>query len=246
MSKAFIPYLTAGDPSLEVTRALAHMLAEEGADVLELGVPFTDPIADGPTNQRAAQRALDRGVTPADVVELARQLKSEGFRPPIVLFTYTNPLLKLDLEGVDAVLVTDLPPEEASDHIASCRAAGINTVFLAAPTTPLARIESIAAACTGFLYYVSSKGVTGARSELPEDLEGQVQRLRGFTDLPIYVGFGISTRETAARVCEVADGYVVGSALGRVIETAVEQGADPVDAARRFVRSIDPRKSTDS
>jgi len=246
VSKAFIPYLTAGDPSLEVTRALAHMLAEEGADVLELGVPFTDPIADGPTNQRAAQRALDRGVTPADVVELARQLKSEGFRPPIVLFTYTNPLLKLDLEGVDAVLVTDLPPEEASDHIASCRAAGINTVFLAAPTTPLARIESIAAACTGFLYYVSSKGVTGARSELPEDLEGQVQRLRGFTDLPIYVGFGISTRETAARVCEVADGYVVGSALGRVIETAVEQGADPVDAARRFVRSIDPRKSTDS
>ena len=127
-----------------------------------------------------------------------------------------------------------------------CRAPSSRPPCLAAPTTPLARIESIAAACTGFLYYVSSKGVTGARSELPEDLEGQVQRLRGFTDLPIYVGFGISTRETAARVCEVADGYVVGSALGRVIETAVEQGADPVDAARRFVRSIDPRKSTDS
>ncbi len=245
--KAFVPYLTAGDPDLATTRALAHMLAAEGADVLELGVPFTDPIADGPVNQRAGQRALDRGVTPGDVLQLVRDLRADGFALPIVLFTYSNPLLRLgddDLDGVSMVLVTDLPPEEASGHVARCRAAGIDTVFLAAPTTPLDRIRTLAEHSTGFLYYVSSKGVTGARRELPDDLEGQVARLRDFTDLPIYVGFGISTRETAARVCAVADGYVVGSAIGRVIERAVADGADSagvVEAVRAFVRAIDPR-----
>lgn len=242
MSKAFVPYLTAGYPSIEVTRALAHMLAAEGADVLELGVPFTDPIADGPVNQRAGQQALDAGVTPGDVMRLVRDLRADGFALPIVLFTYSNPLLRLEsLDGVSMVLVTDLPPEEATDHIARCRAAGIDTVFLAAPTTPRDRIATLAKHTTGFLYYVSSKGVTGARSELPADLEGQIERLRGFTDLPIYVGFGISTRATAARVCEVADGYVVGSAIGVVIEDAIAAGADPVEAVRAFVRSIDPR-----
>lgn len=239
---AFIPYLTAGDPSLEATAALAHMLQAEGADVLELGVPFTDPIADGPVNQRAAQRALDRGVTPGDVLALARQLKAEGLTIPIVLFTYANPLLRLEsLDGVDMVLVTDLPPEEAGGHIARCREAGIDTVFLAAPTTPHDRFARIAEASTGFLYYVSSKGVTGARSELPSDLEGQVALLREAATVPIYVGFGISTRETAARVCAVADGYVVGSALGVVIEEAHAAGQDVVEAARAFVRAIDPR-----
>jgi tryptophan synthase alpha chain len=242
MKKAFVPYLTAGDPSLEMTRALAHMLAAEGADVLELGVPFTDPIADGPVNQRAGQRALDRGVTPGDVVQLVQDLRSDGFTLPIVLFTYSNPLLQLDdLGGVSMVLVTDLPPEEAGSHIARCRAAGIDTVFLAAPTTPLSRMQTIADHSTGFLYYVSSKGVTGARTELPADLEGQITKLREFTDLPIYVGFGIASRSTAARVCAIADGYVVGSAIGRVIEQAADDGADVVEAVRAFVRSIDPR-----
>ncbi len=243
--KAFVPYLTAGDPDLATTAELARMLERCGADVLELGVPFTDPIADGPTNQRAAQRALDRGVTPGDVIDLVNQLRRAGFELPIVLFTYSNPLLRL-LErgvplGVDGVLVTDLPPEEAVDHVTACGAAGIDTIFLAAPTTPDARIAGIAAATTGFLYYVSSKGVTGARSDLPADLEGQVARLRARTALPICVGFGIASCETAARVCRVADGYVVGSALGRVIESAVEEGRDPVAAAERFVRSVDPR-----
>jgi len=240
--KAFIPYLTAGDPSLDATKALAHMLQAEGADVLELGVPFTDPIADGVVNQRAAQRALDRGVTPGDVLRIARELKSEGLSIPIVLFTYANPLLRLEsLDGVDMVLVTDLPPEEADEHVARCREQGVDTVFLAAPTTPLDRISTIAERSTGFLYYVSSKGVTGARSELPTDLEGQVEALREHATVPIYVGFGISTRETAARVCAVADGYVVGSALGRVIEQAAADGDDVIEAARAFVRSIDPR-----
>ena len=243
--KAFVPYLTAGDPDLETTAALARMLERNGADVLELGVPFTDPIADGPINQRAAQRALDRGVTPGDVLELTTELRRTGFELPIVLFTYFNPLLRLQERGarieVDGILVTDLPPEEAGAHLASCRTAGIDTIFLAAPTTPTARIEAIAAATSGFLYYVSSKGVTGARSELPADLEGQVDRLRAHTSLPICVGFGIGSRDVAGRVCAVADGYVVGSALGRVIETEGHQRGDPVAAAERFVRSIDPR-----
>ena len=243
--KAFVPYLTAGDPDLETTASLARMLERNGADVLELGVPFTDPIADGPTNQRAAQRALDRGVTPGDVLELVEELRRTGFALPIVLFTYSNPLLRLQertaVLPVDGILVTDLPPEEAAGHISFCRAAGIDTIFLAAPTTPTSRIEAIAAATTGFLYYVSSKGVTGARSELPADLEGQIARLRGRTGLPVCVGFGIGSREVAARVCAASDGYVVGSALGRVIESAVEAGDDPVVAAERFVRSIDPR-----
>ena len=243
--KAFVPYLTAGDPDLETTAALARMLERDGADVLELGVPFTDPIADGPTNQRAAQRALDRGVTPGDVIDLVAELRRTGFELPIVLFTYSNPLLRLQQRGqplgVDGVLVTDLPPEEAGDHVAACRDAHIDTIFLAAPTTPTERVEVIAAATSGFLYYVSSKGVTGARADLPADLEGQVNRLRARTSLPVCVGFGVASREVAARVCQVADGYVVGSALGRVIESAVEAGDDPVIAAERFVRSIDPR-----
>ncbi len=245
---AFVPYLTAGDPDLATTEALAHMLAEEGADVLELGVPFTDPIADGPTNQRAAQRALDRGVTPGDVLDLVGRLRADGFELPIVLFTYSNPLLRIlseggykRLAGVDGILVTDLPPEEAAEHCLEARRVEIDTIFLGAPTTPAARMNTIAGACTGFLYYVSSKGVTGARSELPEDLEAQVEALRRTTSLPICVGFGISTKESADRVCQVADGFVIGSALVRTIEQAVSDGADPVEAARAFVRAVDPR-----
>lgn len=244
--KAFVPYLTAGYPDLDTTAALAHMLERCGADVLELGVPFTDPIADGAVNQRAAQHALDSGVTPRDVLALVQRLRGEGFTLPIVLFTYANPLLQLEaqgveLQGVDGVLVTDLPPEEAADHIARSRAAGIDTIFLAAPTTPDGRVARIAEAGTGFLYYVSSKGVTGARAALPSDLEAQVARLRAACPLPLCVGFGIADQATAARVCEVADGYVVGSALGAVIEQAVQAGGDPVAAAEGFVRELDPR-----
>ncbi|MEE2828113.1 MAG: tryptophan synthase subunit alpha [Myxococcota bacterium] len=247
--KAFVPYITAGFPSLETSLALARMLERNGADVLELGVPFTDPIADGPTNQRAAQKALDQGVTPGSVLGLVRELRSTGFELPIVLFTYSNPLLRLlarpegtaQLEGVDGILVTDLPPEEADEHIACLRAADIDTIFLAAPTSPDERLARVARASRGFVYYVSSAGVTGVRTELPSDLESRVDRLRENTDLPICVGFGIGSREMAGRVCSIADGYVVGSALGRVIEEADTLGEDPVEAAAHFVRSLDPR-----
>jgi len=244
--KAFVPYLTAGDPSIDATEALCWMLAEEGADVIELGVPFTDPIADGPTNQRASQRALDRGVTTGDVLALAGRLKAGGFPLPLVLFTYANPLLQLPdpaaaFESIDGVLVTDLPPELAGEHIAACAASGVAPIFLAAPTTPVGRMSSLGLAGGGFLYYVSSKGVTGARSQLPADLEGQVAAVRAHVPLPVCVGFGIGTRETAARVCEAADGFVIGSALGNVIEAAAAAGGDVVEAARQFVRSVDPR-----
>ena len=139
------------------------------------------------------------------------------------------------------MLVTDLPPEEAKAHIASCRRAGIDTIFLAAPTTPEARVAALAESTSGFLYYVSSTGVTGSRSALPDSLESQVAMLRRHCDLPICVGFGISTRDLAGRVCEVADGYVIGSALGAVIEQAQDTGDDPVRAARHFIGSVDPR-----
>jgi tryptophan synthase alpha chain len=246
--KAFVPYLTAGDPSLELTEQLCWMLAEEGADVVELGVPFTDPIADGPTNQRAAQRALNRGVTPGDVIALAQRLKAADFPLPLVLFTYANPLEQLPdraaaFAAVDGILVTDLPPEEAGPHIAECRAAGVDPIFLAAPTTPTARLTTLGLSGSGFLYYVSSKGVTGARSELPADLEGQVAKVKDHVPLPVCVGFGISTAAIAERVCSVADGFVVGSALGAVIERTAAEGGDVVAAARQFVRAVDPRPS---
>ena len=247
--KAFVPYVTAGSPDIETTISLAQMLERCGADVLELGLPHTDPIADGPTNQRAAQQALEAGMTPQHLLDAVGELRRRGFALPIVLFTYSNPLRSLlarpegasALAGIDGILVTDLPPEEAGDHIRTCRAADIDTIFLAAPTTPTVRLPTLADAGRGFLYYVSSKGVTGARTGLPQDLEAQVARMREATNLPICVGFGIANRPTAARVCAVADGYVVGSALGRVIEEARAEGSDPLAAAERFVGAIDPR-----
>lgn len=247
--RAFVPYLTAGDPDLPTTAALCRMLAAR-ADVIELGVPFTDPIADGPTNQRAAQRALDAGVRPDHVLAVVKQLRAEGFEVPIVLFTYWNPLRRLlqvgdgydGLAGVDGILVTDLPPEQADAHVAACRAAGIDTIFLAAPTTPADRLPTLVEHTTGFLYYVSSKGVTGAREGLASDLEEQVGRVKAAAgDLPVCVGFGISNRDIAARVCDVADGFVVGSALGNVIEKTAADGGDVVAAARGFVAELDPR-----
>ena len=247
--KAFVPYLTAGDPDLATTAALCRMLEEEGADVIELGVPFTDPIADGPTNQRAAQRALDRGVRPDGILRMVRELREGGFALPIVLFTYWNPLRRvLEEEGyrglsdVDGILVTDLPPEHADEHRAACREHGIDTIFLAAPTTAPDRLPALTAASSGFLYLVSSTGVTGARAALGDGLEDRVRAAKeAARTLPVCVGFGISTRETAARVCAVADGFVVGSALGAVIEKAAAGGDDVVASARAFVRGLDPR-----
>lgn len=230
---AFIPFLMAGDPSLDATAGQLAALAAGGADIIELGVPFSDPIADGPVNQRAAMRALAAGTGLSGILELiARHRDQLGV--PIVLFTYYNPVYARGLErfaeqaaasGVDGVLCVDLPPEEAErDLVPVLRERGVDTIFLLAPTSTRDRIARVAAASSGFVYYVSRTGTTGERSSLPPDLMRDLKRLRRRLDLPLAVGFGISTPAQVAAVSDVADGVVVGSALVRLVE---QMGEDP-------------------
>jgi tryptophan synthase alpha chain len=230
--KAFIPYITAGDPDLRTTLRLILELERAGSDIIELGVPFSDPIADGPVIQRASERALRNGVNVRDCLDLVRELRTQS-EVPILLFTYFNPILALGLEqlgnelrraGVDGVLVTDLVPEEAGDFIATMRAAEINTVFLIAPTSPDERIKLITECSTGFVYAVSRTGVTGMRQTLSESAASLVSRARKFTDDPVAVGFGISTPEHVREVWEHADGAVVGS---RIVSEIADHAGSP-------------------
>jgi tryptophan synthase alpha chain len=223
---AFVAFLTAGDPSLEGTVEAAFSLDAAGADVLELGVPFSDPLADGPVIQRSSERALARGVTLPHVLEAVRRIR-ERSELPLLLFSYVNPLLQHGLErlageakrsGLDGVLVTDLPPEEAGEWIAHARAAELDTVFLAAPTSPPERLRRVAEASRGFVYAVSRTGVTGERRSLSGDARPLVERLRALTDVPVALGFGLSTPEQVREAASVADGVVVGSALVRFLE----------------------------
>jgi tryptophan synthase alpha chain len=224
---AFIPYLTAGDPDLETSSELLKALARAGADLIELGVPFSDPIADGPVNQRAATRALAAGTSLSAVLELVARCRRE-LEVPVVLFTYFNPIHACGIarfaeqaaaSGVDGVLCVDLPPDEAAtDYLPALRDRGLDTPFLLAPTSGKRRISQVDQASSGFVYYVSRTGVTGTRDELPEDLLRQAKRLRRRLHLPLAVGFGISTPEQARAVGRVADGVVVGSALVRIVE----------------------------
>ncbi|MGH9682833.1 MAG: tryptophan synthase subunit alpha [Candidatus Acidiferrales bacterium] len=223
-----IAYITAGDPSLAATEKIALAAAEAGADIIELGVPFSDPVADGPTIQRASERALRNGATLAGVLGLVRQIRAQS-EVPIVIFSYFNPILQMglkefaaqaDLAGADGVLVTDLTPEEAGEYRAAMRSHGLDTIFLAAPTSTDARLEIIARSSSGFLYVVSRTGVTGAREALPEGLPELVRRARKFTKLPIAVGFGISLPTHVTVLGGIADAAVVGSALVSEIETA--------------------------
>ena len=227
---ALIPYLTAGDPSLLATRALVTALARGGADLVEIGVPFSDPIADGPVNQRAAERALRNGVTLRSVLDLAAGLRKESL-PPVVLFTYYNPIHRMGIAafahearaaGVDGVLVTDLPPEEADDLRSALDAAGVDLIFLLSPTSSKERIARIARDGRGFLYVISRTGVTGAKEDVPDGLSDLVGAVRLASRLPVAVGFGISRPEQVREVAAYADGVVVGSALVRLIEEAVE------------------------
>jgi tryptophan synthase alpha chain len=244
---AFVAYLTAGDPDLPTSERIARAIVDAGVDVLELGLPFTDPIADGPVLQHAADRALRAGTRPDDLLALAARLRDMPV--PLVLFTYWNPLRALiarrgwdAIQSVDAVLVVDLPPEEAAPLWEGARPRDIDTVMLVAPTTPDARIASQAAASRGFLYCVSSKGVTGARDVLPAELPELVARARAHAGaLPVIVGFGIATRDVAGAVAKHADGFVVGSGLMQEIAAATACGRDPAEAAAAFVRAVDPR-----
>ncbi|HEY9231796.1 MAG TPA: tryptophan synthase subunit alpha [Blastocatellia bacterium] len=230
--KAFIPYITAGDPDLETTARLIIELEKSGADIIELGVPFSDPMADGPVIQRASERALRNQVTVRDCLNLVRRVRQES-EIPIVLFTYFNPLLSLgetvmgrELRdaGIDGLLVTDMVPEEAGDLIRQMRAVDVDTIFLVAPTSTDARLKRVAEASRGFVYAVSRTGVTGVRQSLSEAASELVTRVKRFTDLPVAVGFGISTPEHVAAVWEHADAAVVGSRI--VAEIAAHAGAD--------------------
>ena len=235
-----IAYITAGDPSLEASARIVVAAAEAGADIIELGVPFSDPVADGPVIQRASERALRSGTTLAGVLELVRNLRSHT-EVPLVLFSYFNPILQMGLQkfaesaasaGADGVLITDLTPEEADEYRATVRAQGLDAIFLAAPTSTDQRLARIAAASTGFLYLVSRTGVTGEREALPEGLPALVRRIRNFTTLPIAVGFGISLPSHVSVLGGIADAAVVGSALMAAVENA-----DSVDAAVAAVAS---------
>lgn len=224
--RALIPYVTAGDPSLPLTRALVVEAARRGADIVELGVPFSDPLADGPVIQRASRRALASGATLSRVLELVRGLGAES-APPIVLLTYYNPVHAFGLKafaqeaaeaGVAGVIVADLPPEEAGPLATEARAAGLDLIHLVAPTSPPGRVRLIARRSRGFIYFVSLTGVTGVREALPPDLVARLRQLRAVTTKPICVGFGISTPEHVAAVAPWADGVIVGSAVVRLVE----------------------------
>ncbi len=240
--RALIPYLTAGDPSLEVTRALVLEAEARGADLIELGFPFSDPLADGPIIQRASQRALDGGVTLLGLLDLARELRGR-LRAPLILMTYMNPLLAYGLEavtkeasaGFDGLIVPDLPLEEAGPLQRGARQAGLDLIFLVAPTSRPERIRLIARKTRGFLYAVSLMGVTGPRAQLPSDLVSYLQGIRAVTEKPISVGFGISHPEQVRALAAYADGVIVGSALVHLVE---EGGKDAVRRVGDFVATL--------
>src|SRR5881275_2718294 len=249
----FIPFITAGDPDIATTELLLIELAAAGANIIELGVPFSDPVADGETIQRASERALRKGVTLRDVLTCIARAK-QHIDVPIVLFSYFNPLLNFGRDrlandakeaGVDAILVTDLIPEEAHTWIKTLIQFDLDPIFLVAPTTSDKRLKQIARQARGFIYAVSRAGVTGARDEMTEDAEALVKRVRLVSDLPVAVGFGISTAEQVREVLRFADAAVIGSAIVSQIEELAES-PDLVRRVGEFARSLLAPKSNDS
>ena len=235
-----VVYLTAGDPSLEATRAIAIAAIDAGADVIELGVPFSDPLADGPVIQRAMERAVARGTRLKDVVALAGEIRAERPAAGLVIFSYLNPILRYGLHrfadaaaaaGVDGVLATDLIVEEAGEFLAEMERVGLAPIFLAAPTSPDPRLEAIATHSKGFVYAISRVGITGAQQSLSRDAAALVERIRRWTRLPVAVGFGISTSEHVAQVAGFADAAVIGSAIVELIERSVPETGAPASAA---------------
>jgi tryptophan synthase alpha chain len=241
----FIAYITAGDPSPEATLEIAHALESAGVDLLELGIPFSDPLADGPTIQAASNRALLAGMTVTGSLELVRRFRMNSDLP-LVLFTYLNPVYAYGFDrflgdavqaGADGLLILDLPPDEAEQNSELISSGGLDLIRLIAPTTPSERMKKIVSTAKGFIYYVSREGVTGEQSRLSETISTQVAELRRHTKLPIAVGFGISTREQAAAVARQADAVVVGSA----VVGHIAKNGNTIDLARRvgdFVRPL--------
>jgi tryptophan synthase alpha chain len=243
--KAFVAYLTAGDPDLETTAGLIPALEAAGVDVIEIGVPFSDPTADGPVIPAASQRALKKGATLAKILAMIAALRQRS-AIPIVLFGYYNPILSYGPDrfaadaaasGIDGILVVDLPPEEAGELRQHTDKAGLAFITLVAPTTDSPRVKKILRGATGFVYYISVTGVTGTAAALPDDVRRDVERIKALTPLPVAVGFGISTPKQAAAIAPLADGVVIGSALVRLIS---EKGnsADIISAASAYAGGI--------
>ncbi len=242
-----MPYWPLGFPSPEETLPYLEALVDAGADMLELGIPFSDPLADGPTIQAATQQALARGTKVATCLELAATLRGRGATAPFALMTYINPVLAYGAErfvadaaalGADGFIIPDLPPEEGEDLERLCTRHDLALIYLLAPTSTDERIALAARHSRGFLYLVSVTGITGARDTLPPDLEAFVRRVREHTDLPLAVGFGISRPDQARQVARVADGVIVGSALVRAAQDALSRGEDGVAAVHRLARAL--------
>jgi tryptophan synthase alpha chain len=240
---SLVAYVTCGDPDLATTREIVVAAVEAGAEVIELGVPFSDPLADGPVIQRASERALRQGTTLTQVLELAREVGRQA-EVGLIVFSYLNPILQMGLArfakaaqdaGVDGALITDLPVEEADEYLHEMRGRNLATVFLAAPTSPEERLWRICKASSGFVYAVSRTGVTGARQQLTDDAQKLTRRLRRHTKLPIAVGFGISTREQFAAVGEFADAAVVGSAI---VETVERNPGKEAQSVAKFIKQL--------
>ncbi len=240
-----VVYLTAGDPDLDTTYDIALAAIDNGADVLELGVPFSDPLADGPVIQRASERAVARGVRLTDVLKVAKRIREARPQAGLVLFSYLNPVVRVGMAdfcrqakdaGIDGVLLTDMIVEEAAEYLAAAKANGLQPVFLAAPTSPDERLKAIAENSQGFVYAISRTGITGTQNTMTSDAGDLVPRIRQFTHLPIAVGFGVSNASHVAAVGKFADAAVVGSAIVRLIEeTPAEKAAEAVGT---FIREL--------
>ena len=246
---ALVAYLTCGDPDLAATREIILAAIDAGASVIELGVPFSDPLADGPVIQRASERALKHGTTLEQVLTLAAEIREHSQSVGLIVFSYLNPILQMGMgkfckvarhAGLDGVLITDLPVEEAGNYLREARKNDLATVFLAAPTSPDYRLKAIADVSTGFVYAISRTGVTGTRKQMTDDAAGLVKRLRPYTKLPVAVGFGISTPEQFASVGQFAEAAVVGSAI---VETIERNPGREAAAVAEFVKLLVARSS---
>lgn len=251
--KALIPYITAGDPQKEATVPMMHALVDAGADIIELGVPFSDPMADGPTIQLACERALAHNTSLRDVLAMVVEFRKTNSSTPVVLMGYLNPVERMGYDtfaqaavdaGVDGVLMVDLPPEEAVDVQQSFKSRNLDVIYLIAPTTTDKRIEAIGKAGSGYVYYVSLKGVTGSKALDVADVERNLNRIRAIVNIPVGVGFGINNGDTAAAVGKVADGVIVGSAIVNLIAANADNAAAAQKAVAELVGSM--RKAMDA
>ncbi len=252
--KALIVFMTAGDPGLSMNERLIHAFEKEGVDLIELGVPFSDPVADGPVIQASSQRALERGTTLKKILAMAGRARKNGARLPLVLMSYYNPILQHGIrrfaadasaKGIDGLIVPDLPPEEARELKADLRRKGIDLIFLLAPTSTAKRRRLVAKASSGFIYYVSVTGVTGARRELPKEIQSQLKEVKKVSRLPVCVGFGVSTPAQAREVARSSDGVIVGSAMVKQIAAHASASASKLARrlARPFVRALGKKVS---